>query len=338
MSQIVEYKNKKVYPIIYPNKYGQMNNINCYLYEHNNMLTLIDAGIDTKEYEVFFNEQLVAYGFNVTDIDQIVLTHHHNDHIGMVNKIIAQKDVPVFAQYLAIERLALTQAYQLAKIHFFEKLYSDYGCKQLMTTRIQKMKETYQHDASLRIHTEVQPLYENATLGDLIVLETPGHAIDSVSLFDSEARWLFTGDFIISKGSTNALIDFDRQNKLAPTVLQHRQSLERCLSLDVNMVFAGHEQIFDNLAEVAQANIEKIDYKLQRIVKKIEEGNDTTIKLANALYGQLVKKMPTIIISEIIGYVYYAEMQGIISRVQNKETICFNLNEQYSPPLRGDEL
>lgn len=336
MSQVFEYKNKKVYPIIYPNKYGQMNNINCYLYENNNMLTLIDAGIDTKEYEIFFNEQLAAYGINVTDIDQIVLTHHHNDHIGMVNKIIAQKDVPVFAHFLAIERLALTQAYQRAKIHFFEKLYSDYGCKELMVTRIQKMKETYQHDVSLRIHTKVQPLYENEILGDLIVLETPGHAIDSVSLFDSEAKWLFTGDFIISKGSTNALIDFDSQGRLAPTVLQHRQSFERCLSLQVNMIFAGHEQIFDNLAEVAQANIEKIDYKLQRIVKKIEEGNDTTIKLAYALYGQLLEKMPTLIISEIIGYVYYAEMRGIISRVQHKETFCFNLIEQKSPPISGE--
>lgn len=324
MSQVFESKNKKVYPIIYPYKYGQMNNINCYLYEHNNTLTLIDAGIDTKEYEIFFNEQLATYGFNVTDIDQIILTHHHNDHIGMVNKIIAQKHIPVFAHFLGIERLALTQAYQLAKIHFFEKLYSEYGCKELMATRIQKMKETYQHDVSLRIQTDVQSLNANERLGDLLVLETPGHAIDSVSLFDTEAKWLFTGDFIISKGSTNALIDFDRQNKLAPTVLQHRQSFERCLSWQVNTVFAGHEQIFDNLAEVAQANIEKIDYKLQRIVKKIKEGNDTILQLAYALYGQLVEKMPTLIISEIIGYVHYAELQGSISRVKHNNCFYFN--------------
>lgn len=323
MCAVFECKSKKVYPIIYPIRYGQMNNINCYLYEHQNKLTLIDAGIDAAEYQFFFEEQLAIYGLNITDIDQIILTHHHVDHIGMVNKIIEKKQIPVFAHPLAIERLALTPAYQKTKIQFFQELYERYGCAEVMASRIEKMQQTLHNNSGLRIQTVIEPIQANDYIGDLKVLETPGHSLDSISLYDEECGWLFTGDFMIERGTTNALIDFDSKRLLLPTVLQQRQSIEQCQKYSVSTVFAGHEAIFDYFAEVAQLNIEKIDYKVQRIVKQIDQGNETVLKLANALYGDLLHKIPTLILSEVIGYVYFAEILGSVERVQRDGLLTF---------------
>ena len=321
MSSVVEYKDKKVYPIIYPGKYGQMTNINCYLYESKNQLTLIDAGIDSAEYELFFNKKLAEYGFNLTDIDQIILTHHHIDHIGMVNKIIEKKQIPVFAHSTAIERLALTEQYQRTKIEFFEGLYAYYGCEDLLKTRIEKMYKTLQNDEGLRIQTLIQPIQAQDHIGDLFVLETPGHSLDSISLYDQQTGWLFTGDLIIEKGTTNALVDFDANKSLLPTVWQQRQSIEQCLKLHVSTVFAGHEAIFDNFQEVAQANLAKMEYKVQRIVKQVEQGNDTILKIASALYGELMYQIPTLIFSEVIGYVTYAEKLERIEIVRKKNQV-----------------
>ncbi|MCH7324061.1 MBL fold metallo-hydrolase [Solibacillus sp. MA9] len=323
MSAVFEYNTKKVYPIIYPVKYGQMNNINCYLYEHHNKLTLIDAGIDSAEYEVFFDEQLAAYGLNIMDIDQIILTHHHIDHIGMVNKITEKKQIPVFAHPLALERLALTTTYQQTKIQFFEELYERYGCTHVMASRIEKMKQTLNEAGGLRIQSVIEPIQANDYVGELKVLDTPGHSLDSITLYDEESGWLFTGDLIIEKGTTNALIDFDSRNLLLPTVLQHRQSIEQCQKLLISTVFAGHEKIFTNFSEVAQLNIAKIDYKVQRIAKQIEQGNESVLKLANALYGNLMHTIPTLIFSEVIGYVNYAVILGIVERVQRNGQITF---------------
>lgn len=325
MSSIFEYKGKKVYPIIYPERYGQMTNINCYLYESQNRLTLIDAGIDSVEYETFFYKKLAEYGFDLTDIDQIILTHHHTDHIGMVNKIIETKKMPVFAHPSAIERLALTEQYQHTKIQFFEELYTYYGCEDLMKTRIEKMYKTLYNDEGLRIQTFVQPIQAQDFIGDLLVLETPGHSLDSISLYDQQTDWLFTGDLIIEKGTTNALIDFDANKSLLPTVWQQRKSIEQCLNLHVSTVFAGHEAIFDNFEEVAQANLAKMDYKVQRIVKQVEQGNDTILKIANAIYGQLMYQIPTLIFSEVIGYVKYAEKLERIDNVKKNKQVIFRV-------------
>lgn len=323
MSCVYEYNTKKVYPIIYPAKYGQMNTINCYLYEHHNKLTLIDAGIDSVEYEAFFYEQLATNGLNIMDIDQIVLTHHHIDHIGMVNKIIEKKQIPVFAHPLALERLALTTIYQQTKIQFFEELYERYGCTNIMASRIEKMKQTLNNDSGLRIQAVIGPIQANDYVGDLKVLETPGHSLDSISLYDEESGWLFTGDLLIEKETTNSFIDFDSRKLLLPTVLQHRQSIEQCQKLLISTVFAGHEKIFTNFSEVAQLNIAKIDYKVQRITKQIEQGNESVLELANVLYGNLMHTIPTLIFSEVIGYVYYAENLGIVERVERNGQITF---------------
>lgn len=323
MTLIVEYKGKKVYPIIYPERYGQMTNINCYLYESQNRLTLIDAGIDTPEYELFFYKKLAEYGISLTDIDQIILTHHHTDHIGMVNKIIEKKKIPVFAHSYAIERLALTEQYQHTKIKFFERLYAYYDCEDLMKSRIEKMYETLNNGEGLRIQTTVQPIRAQDVIGDLKVLETPGHSLDSISLYEQQTGWLFTGDCIIEKGTTNALVDFDENQLLLPTVWQQRQSIEQCMKLNVTTVFAGHEAIFDNFQQVAQLNLAKIDYKVQRIVTQVEQGNNTILKIANALYGELVYQIPTLIFSEVIGYVTYAEKLELIQSVKKNKHVTF---------------
>jgi len=58
-------------------------------------------------------------------------------------------------------------------------------------------------------------------------------------------------------------------------------------------------------------------------VKQIDQGNETVLKLANALYGDLLHKIPTLILSEVIGYVYFAEILGSVERVQRDGLLTF---------------
>lgn len=106
------------------------------------------------------------------DIEQIILTHHHVDHIGMVNKIIEKKQIPVFAHPLALERLALTPAYQKTKIQFYQELYERYGCAEVMASRIEKMQQTLHNDGEPRIQSVIEPIQANDYVGELKALET----------------------------------------------------------------------------------------------------------------------------------------------------------------------
>lgn len=36
-------------------------------------------------------------GLSIHDIDQIVLTHHHTDHTGLLNRVLDRHPIPVYA-------------------------------------------------------------------------------------------------------------------------------------------------------------------------------------------------------------------------------------------------
>lgn len=48
-------------------------------------VTLVDCGPMTEEAERAFVTQLKEHRLSIDDIDQVVLTHHHADHVGLLN-------------------------------------------------------------------------------------------------------------------------------------------------------------------------------------------------------------------------------------------------------------
>jgi glyoxylase-like metal-dependent hydrolase (beta-lactamase superfamily II) len=325
VSQVIKAGKKAVYPILYEVHYGQIKSINCFLYKNGDTLTLIDAGIDLPAFHDFFHEKLTEYGFTIHDIDQILLTHHHGDHTGVINSILSQKIVPIYAHYLAIERLHLTKEFQLKKRDFFIQLYKNYGCLHLADQRLAKLEKTLQESEQLRINTDIIPLQDGAIVGDFQVKAVPGHSPDSILFYDPETKWLFAGDLVLYTGTTSALVDHDKEGQLLPTVMQYKQSLESCLLYNTNVVFAGHQQPFDNLQEIVQKNLNRIDFQLRRIAEKIAEGNETALAIAFAIYGERTEKEFSIVLSEIISYTLFAEMAGLVTKEMHEDGWHFSL-------------
>lgn len=314
---MIQFEDKCVYPLIYKVRHGGMNSINCYLYQANGLLTLVDAGIDTPEFHSFFDEQLAKYKLTIQHIDQIILTHHHNDHIGVVNRILQQKLVPIFAHHQALERLYLTEDYQLKKRTFFTQLYSEYGVMEHAGDRLDKMEKTFRKATELKIKGVITPLAANDTIGDLQVIEAPGHSPDSILLYDKQAGWLFVGDLVLAIGTANALVDHDDAGIMLPTVMQYRTSLEKIRTLKVSYVFAGHEQTYTNLQEVIDQNVQRIDWKRRRFVEQVQAGHTDALALARAIYGERATTQFMFVMSEIIGYSLYAERCGDLRRMMH---------------------
>ncbi|MDQ7863591.1 MBL fold metallo-hydrolase [Peribacillus frigoritolerans] len=76
----------KIYPIIAPSALS-LKSINFYLVKQDESLTLVDAGMNDDVCWNALQQTLNANGFTVGDITEILLTHHHGDHVGLVNRI-----------------------------------------------------------------------------------------------------------------------------------------------------------------------------------------------------------------------------------------------------------
>ena len=85
-----------VYPVIVPTR-RSLKSFNFYLLEKGRSLILVDGGMATNESWQALRTTLAANGFAIDDLSGIIITHHHHDHVGVVNNILEQKDVPIYA-------------------------------------------------------------------------------------------------------------------------------------------------------------------------------------------------------------------------------------------------
>lgn len=314
MVEAIKSGDKTVYPFIFPINYGAMTSINYFLYDDGKSLTLIDGGIQKRENEEYFHTVLKHYNLSINDIDQIYLTHHHEDHIGVVNRVLATKQVPIYAHHLAIPRLYFEEQYLRQKKEFFQKIYTEYGCIHLAGNRFEKMEQTYQNREKLKLKANITPLYDGDSIGGMTVIEVPGHSPDSIIFYDDATKWQFAGDLVLENTPTNALIDYDENLNLLPSVRQYEDSLKKSLELPTTWIFPGHQHPFQNHRVEIEKKLQRLKRKEARIVETVEKGYQTTLEIAEALYHKRVEREFLFIMSEVIGYLDYAISKGKIEK------------------------
>lgn len=166
---------------------------------------LIDSGPPTSARE------LVEWCRSHPEIRKVVLTHHHEDHVGGAAALQEELGLPVFAPALAVPILA-------------EGLRMPLYRRAIWTT-------------PRRFRAE--PLGDR--IDGLRVIPTPGHAMTHVCLFDEERRWLFSGDLYVHEKV--------RYLRRVEDAREHIASLRRVLALEPELLICDHAGILEHAKE-----------------------------------------------------------------------------------------
>jgi len=288
--------------------------VNAYLL-FGEKLTLIDTGLNRDYVWKELNDSLYNLGLTLKDIEQIVLTHHHNDHTGLLHRILekhptisvhAHKDSQVFLN---------DKDYLIWSTIFFEKLFYEFGLP----------KELIAKWAS---RTRSQHLLHNLTInqalqeGDMVpglpgwqVIETLGHSQDHISLYNPDEQIFICGDHII-KGAYGGLF-FDAPllgNKRAKPLLQYVEDLEKCRNISAKITYSGHGPDIDHLNTAIDAHILNIEKRTQRVISTLEKVNGvaTGYEIIQDMYRGRLQTAIVSFIFEIIGVLDLLEEQNIV--------------------------
>lgn len=196
-------------------------------------LTLVDTGFwgSTPRIVAF----LQKLGYSPTDIDLIVITHHHLDHTGSLADLKALTGAKVAAHKddaPMIRGEAITPPPRQAG------LVSQLGGRFLSLGRA-KAAEV---DILLEDGQELSPLE------GMKIIHTPGHTPGSISLFFPQRRLLMVGD----------TLNHRRRLSLPPRIYsanmaQARESVKRLAELEFNTICFGHGQaIMEDAAAMVQ--------------------------------------------------------------------------------------
>lgn len=195
------------------------------------MLSLVDAGVKTKEAWQAVTEQLKETGYHPEDIEQIILTHHHPDHTGLTEQfprlkhITAHRNVDVWLRRDEI----FFQRYE----RFFRDFFIQSGIPALFQGFLEELRKPLIYAGRGEV-TDV--LDEGDVLpghGEWRVIETKGHAQSHLSFFRQEDGLFIGGDHLLKSITPNPLIEppsISSGERPRP-ILQYRRNLRKCLEI-----------------------------------------------------------------------------------------------------------
>lgn len=309
----LDRQKRSVMPVCYPTKHG-LKSFNFYLIEDEGKLSLIDAGINTDKCFDFLNQSMNECGYAMTDLSEIIITHNHEDHVGLVNRITDLHDVPVYAPLKSIHRLKRNQEFFQMRIGFYEQMYKEMGCGDYGKGQIEKLKQAFLRNQDKNIQADIIPLEGSDVINSLDVIETPGHSPDHLIFHDRQRKQLFSGDFLIKHISSNALVEPDEDGNRLKTVLQQEQSLLACKELDVEVAYPGHGDIIEEYQDLVEQRIHGIQAKAGRFLNYVEQGMTTANDIAKACYKNKYEKEFPLVMSEVIGHLDYLEEHNKVQK------------------------
>ena len=280
--------------------------VNCYLIE-DDPLTLVDTGPNSGKALDELTARLAERGHALADIEQIVVTHQHIDHLGLVEIIVEHSGAEVAALGAAAERLAAFQEDAEREDQFAVEVMLRNGIPEDVTVALRSVSRSFRGWGS---HVTVtQPLDDGGTLefGDrrLEVLHRPGHSPSDTVFWDTERRILIAADHLLPSISSNPLISrpLDGFSQRTQALVTYLESLRRTRQLPAEIVLPGHgEPITDHVALIDE-RFEFHARRADRIYELIAERPRTGYDLTQALFGDIAVTQAYLTLSEVLGHV-----------------------------------
>jgi len=148
-------------------------------------------------------------------ISRVLITHHHEDHVGGAAALQGELGLSVFAPANAVPILA--EGLRMP-------LYRKAVWRTPRPFRAEPLGETVEGEG-----------YR------LRVVPTPGHAFTHVCFFEEERRWLFSGDLYVHER-----VKYLRRIE---SLQDHLDSLRRVLALEPELLICGHAGVLEHARE-----------------------------------------------------------------------------------------
>ncbi|MBM3157845.1 MAG: MBL fold metallo-hydrolase [Chloroflexi bacterium] len=212
-------------------------------------LTVVDTGFKGRALPILKEARL--HGYRASDIANVIITHHHADHMGSLAGLEKLTGAKVVAHHSDAPYIDGTQpqpgpsrpAWLGKALSPFHGLWS---C------------------APAEVDIPANDSDELPILGGIKVLHTPGHTPGSISLYLKQERALIVGDLLANRFGLSL-----PSRMFTVNLAQEIESINRILSLDLEVVCFGHgPPLTHNARESISRLAHKYEGKFVRVSKQ----------------------------------------------------------------------
>lgn len=197
---------------------------------------LIDTGQRKAQKQILENT-------NKLQIDQIFITHHHEDHTGNIEVLQKKHNCSVFASEECVKLMRTPPAISWAqKLTWGDR--PSFGQIQKVGSKLITRKHEFE------------------------IIPIPGHAQDMVALYEPHKKWLFSADLYI-----NSYIGYFLYNE---SISDQITSLKRVLELDFEVLFCNHNPKFNNPKKALNKKLRFLEDFFQKVKTQHDQGKNAS--------------------------------------------------------------
>jgi glyoxylase-like metal-dependent hydrolase (beta-lactamase superfamily II) len=300
--------------------------VNCYLIE-DEPLTLVDTGPNSGKALDELQGQLGQRGHSIDDLELVILTHQHIDHLGLVEIVVEHSGAEVAALDLSAQRLANFREDADREDEFAVELMLRNGIPSEVAFALQSVSRSFRGWGSRAQVTRPLADGEEIAFRDrtLQVLHRPGHSPSDTVFWDAERRILIAADHLIAHISSNPLITrpLDGSSERTQALVAYIESMRKTRELPAEIVLSGHgEPIVDHVALIDD-RLAKHQRRKEKIHQLIAEKPRSGYEIAQAIWGDVAVTQAFLTLSEVIGHADLLVNEGRVREVDDGEVIRY---------------
>jgi glyoxylase-like metal-dependent hydrolase (beta-lactamase superfamily II) len=291
--------------------------VNVYLIE-DDPLTLVDAGPNSGTSFDELQGGIAGLGHALADIELVVLTHQHIDHLGLVSLVAAHSGAAVAAIDAAVPFVENFSLEAQADDDFARDVMLRHGIPDDVVAALQSVSRAFRAwGARVRV---TRPLGDGETLRlrdrALCMHHRPGHSPTDTVFHDPERRILIAGDHLLGHISSNPLITRPRDGSAdRPQALVHYlASLAATREMDVELVLPGHGDPIADHRTLIDERLSLHRRRADKIQGLLEERARSAYEVAQALWGNVAVTQAYLTLSEVLGHMDLLTNEGSRAR------------------------
>jgi glyoxylase-like metal-dependent hydrolase (beta-lactamase superfamily II) len=293
--------------------------VNVYLIE-DEPLTLVDAGPNSGTSFDELQRGIGALGHSLEEIELVILSHQHIDHLGLVSLVAAHSGADVAAIDAAVPFVENFSLESQADDDFAREMMLRHGIAEDVVSALGAVSRAFRAwgsrvDVTRVLHDGQRIELRNRTLE---VGFRPGHSPTDTVFYDRERRILLAADHLLGHISSNPLITrpLDGSTDRPQALVTYLESLRLTREMDVDLVLPGHGDPITNHRSLIDERFALHRRRANKIHRLVAERPCSAYEIAQALWGNIAVTQAYLTLSEVIGHLDLLLNEG---RVRERE-------------------
>jgi glyoxylase-like metal-dependent hydrolase (beta-lactamase superfamily II) len=292
--------------------------VNCYLVD-DDPLTLVDTGPNSGTSLDELTRGVAALGKSLEQIELVIVTHEHIDHLGLVGLVAARSGAEVAAIDRAVPMVERFAEEMQANDDFAGATMLRHGIPEDVVRALQSVSRAFRAWGAAANVTRVLHDGDELAFRDRSwkVHWRPGHSPTDTVFEDAERRTLVAADHLLGHISSNPLITrpTDGSTDRPQALVSYLDSLAKTRAMDVDLVLPGHGDPVTEHRELIDERFRMHRRRADKLHRLIAERPRSAYELAQSLWGNIAVTQAYLTLSEILGHTDLLLNEGKVREV-----------------------